>query len=119
MAKKGKIVAFPTLRAIPAPDIPLTGHAYNKYVELANKCLDAGRLNVKTLGICQDLAILHGDYYTRTARQQSVPIRNIELRTKLMQELDFGDERNTVGAERPASENRFSKFGVITRTWAA
>jgi hypothetical protein len=113
--KAGQVLAFPALKAIPAPSFPLQGAAYEKYLALATGLLNTRKLNTFTREKCELLAILHGKTAKRLELGQSISTKDIENMSKLMKELQLVDESESTAPEESAGQNRFSAIGVVLR----
>lgn len=113
-----EVLSFPALKAVPSPDFPLKGRAYDKYLELAVALLAAGKLNMHTKALCEQVGILHGEIYQAVEFGRAVPAKKSERIEKLIKELRLLDESDSTAAESGQAENRFAKFGKITRRGA-
>lgn len=116
--KAAEILAFPALKTIPAPELPLKGVAYDKYRELAQALLVASKLNIHTKAICEQIGYIHGDNHHRIDLGRPIPGKQQERYDKLLKELRLVDESETAAAEAGQDENRFARFGKITRRGA-
>lgn len=115
--KEARILAFPALRTIPEPELPLKDQAYEKYRELAKRLLDAGKLNSYTRSLCEQIALVHHQNYKRVAAGGLPTGTAVDRMNKLMKELRLVDESDTTAPPVDAQENRFKKFGVVTRNY--
>lgn len=115
--KAAEILAFPALKAIPAPSYPLKGPAYEKYLEIAKGLLDAGKLNVHTKALCEQIGIIHGEIHKRLEFGQQVSTKQFERLDKALAQLDLVGQSNATAPDKAASEqeNRFSRYGIILR----
>lgn len=113
--KATKILAFPALKRIPEPEMPLVGPARDKYMELAGALLVSSKLNVFTRAKCEQVAILHGQMRKRITQNQVVSASSIDAIGKLMKELQLVDESEAIAPVASGAENRFSRIGVIIR----
>lgn len=107
------------MRSVPAPDFPLKGIAYDKYLEVATSLVDGGRLNIHTKALCEQIGILYGEQYKRIENGLPVSAKSQERLTKLIGEIRSIDE-DTVAPVRVSSKaNRFEKYGTILHRGAA
>jgi hypothetical protein len=115
MAKTSKVLAFPALTKVPAPEMPIAGAAYDKYVELATRLLHSRKLNMFTRAKCEQIAILHGQMAKRVAMNQVISATAMDSIGKLMKELQLVDESESTAPAESRSQNRFARIGVIIR----
>lgn len=113
-----KVLSFPALKAIPAPSLPLKGVAYDKYLEIAQKLLAGGKLNTHTKSLCEQIGVIHSEQYRRLEHNLQVPQTSFARLEKLLKELRLIDDSDEAAPKESRSENRFSRFGVITRRGA-
>lgn len=113
--KAADILAFPALQAIPAPEMPLEGVAYDKYIELAKGLLNSRKLNTFTRMKCEQLAIMHGTMHKRLTMGLAITASSQEAMGKLMKELQLVDESDSTAPEPAGKENRYSRIGIIVR----
>lgn len=119
MAKRAAdILAFPALKAIPAPSLPLTGAAYEKYLELAAKLLNGRKLNDYTRHTCEMIGIQHAAIAKKLEYGQAVSAKSVDDLGKLMKELQLVDESKSTAPTASGTENRFSRIGLIIRPGA-
>lgn len=116
--RAAQVLAFPAMQAIPAPDLPLQGPAYDKYVELARRLLDAGKLNMQTKALCERIGVLHGEIHKRIEFGRQVSATSLDRLGKLLAELQFIDSSERAAPQSPKQENRFTRFGVVVRRGA-
>ena len=117
--KIGEIVAFPSMKAIPVPDLPLKGAAYDKYIEVADRLLNARKLNSYTRQLCEQIAVLHAANARRIEIGLLPSTASMTQIGKLYKELQLVDQTDQSSPTQERSENRFARFGVITRRGAA
>lgn len=113
-----KILAFPTLRTIPPPEMPLVEQGYDKYMELARRLLDAGKLNIYTRTLCERIGLLHYAIYRKSKLNQVPSLTAIEQIGKLEKELQLVDQSDATAPPADRQESRFAKYGKAPRYWA-
>lgn len=118
ISKKARKVAqmfeFPAMRALPPPDLPLEGAGLKKYLEIARQLLDLGKLTNMTRSVAEQYAVLHQENLRRYERGQAPSVTMMTQMAKMMADLQLVEQSN----ERPAvaqKENRYARFGIITR----
>lgn len=116
--KAAEILSFPALKVVPPPQLPLKGKGYDKYVEVATTLLRAGKLNTHTMALCEQIGMVHGEIYRDLDRRGTTSAKNRDSYERLLKELRFVDNSEAAAPEESASENRFSRFGVVTRRGA-
>lgn len=113
-----EILSFPAMKQVPAPDLPLKGRSYDKYHEIATALLAGNKLNMHTKALCEQVGIIHGEIYQSVEFGRPVSAKKSERLEKLLRELRLVDDSDAVAAESEETENRFSRFGQITRRGA-
>lgn len=112
-----QVFEFPALKHIPPPEMPLEGDAFKKYMELARQLLDKGSLTNSSRMMVEQYSMLHQEAMRRYQQGKSPSMSMVTMMQKLMADLHLVEQ----STERPTSEkkeNRYSRFGVITRRWA-
>ena len=113
-----EILAFPALRKVPLPDLPLQGKAYDKYMELATELLAAGKLNTYTKSQCEQVGLLH-DQHHRTIGLNRIPSSaSLARLDRLLRDLQVVGGSDRTAEEPKQEENRFSRYGRIIRRGA-
>lgn len=118
-AKTGNVVSFPPMRSVPAPDFPLKGIAYDKYLEMATSLVDGGRLNIHTKALCEQIGILYGEQYKRIENGLPVSAKSQERLARLIGEIRAVDESDVIPVSNAGKTNRFEKYGTILHRGAA
>lgn len=113
--KAAKVLAFPALTRIPEPEMPLTGAARDKYMELAKGLLASRKLNTFTRMKCEQVSILYGQMQKRVAMNMTISAVAMDSIGKLMRELQLVDESESTAPAPSWTENRFARIGVIIR----
>ncbi len=116
--KAAEVINFPALQVVPAPELPLKGKGFDKYVETAQHLLRAGKLNMHTRALCEQIGLVHGEIYRDIDRRGTTSAKNRDGYERLLKELRFVDNSDAAAPEEDPTKNRFSRFGVITRRGA-
>lgn len=111
--KAAEILAFPALRSIPEPSLPLDGVARVKYLELAQSLLNSHKLNKFTQSTCETIAVLHAGVAKRLDMGLQVSAKAMADIGKLMKELQLVDESESSAPQTSGKENRYDKIGFI------
>lgn len=117
--KAAEILSFPALKTIPPPQFPLKGKGYDKYVEVATTLLRAGKLNTHTMALCEQIGLAHGEIYRDIERRGTTSAKNRDAYERLCKELRFIDNSEAASPEEEPAENRFARFGIVTRRGAS
>ena len=116
--KAAEVISFPALQAVPSPELTLKGVGFDKYVEIATHLLRAGKLNMHTRALCEQIGLVHGEIYRDIDRRGTTSAKNRDGYERLLKELRFVDNSDAAAPEEGAAENRFARFGIVTRRGA-
>lgn len=116
--KTAEILAFPALKSIPEPELPLKEIAYDKYRELATAFFNAKKLNSFTRLKIEQFAIMHENLHKRIVQGFTISTSSMDAMTKLMKELQLVDESQSTAPPEGGKENRYSRIGAIVRPGA-
>lgn len=117
--KAAEIIALDSAFShVPAPSLPLKGPAYDEYVKCATRLQQAGKLNIHTQAICEQIGVFHGENYKRIERGQTISSASLDKLGRLRAQIKLIDESDAAAPQSGAEENRFARYGVILRRGA-
>lgn len=109
-----KVVAFPRLREIPVPDLPLNEVGQKKYDELTRALFDADKLTVVTKTAAEQAAALHQEIHRRMSDGKPVPASLSDKLQRALAQLKIAEDAPTIAS--PGNRvNKFAGTGFSTR----
>lgn len=109
-----KVLAFPRLKEIPDPDLPLDVNGKKKYDELTRALFDADKLTVVTKMHAEQAAVLHQEIYRRMAASSPVPATLSDKLQRALSALKIAEDAHII-AGAGQKKNRFAGTGFSTR----
>lgn len=108
------VLAFPTLREIPAAELPLNEIGSRKYDELARALFDAGRLTTVSRMLAEQVASLFQEQHRRMSAGLPVPGSLSDKMQRALAQLKLADGAPTIA--QPQSRNeRARRIGFAAR----
>lgn len=105
-----KLLAFPTLREIPEPSVPLTGHALAFYQRWVKQLFETHRLTLFTQDRLEGAAMLQMAIMEKMDAGKAPAANAVRGRDQIMKELGLASDR-TIAAPKEAGGTRYSNAG--------
>ncbi len=118
MGKTADIIAFPALSVIPPLRFDVSAGAQQDYDDFTRALHAAGRLNKRTLALCEQIALVRDKQEASLKKKKPIASRDFITMELLIKRLGLDEADQTpVGAAKPS--NRFSHAGFAARRRAS
>ncbi|MCW5697359.1 MAG: hypothetical protein KIS96_11595 [Bauldia sp.] len=115
MREVDKVVAFPKLREVPEPTVPLGTNGRKTFDFWTRRLLEVGLLTAVSIGYVENLALADDKIHERRAAGKEVPDKTLELRRSMLLKLEaLNVDQNLV--PNPEKTNKFARNGFPGRS---